>query len=293
MLRQKELHIIIVLLLLIYAFPVAATPVNPSVDELRKSVTALEHARNRSVHDLDRKKQNSALELKEQQEYEKFIMYLTARIGQYCHQLVTQHGETAATGLPCPAEGQALFDGQAYTVPTSQEKIAELEKLLGESLGQFDEELLKEEEQIATRRTKNRETGHGYGSGGGGGADRGKSGMEEAAMGDYGSRGVPGSEDGTGQGPGTEGAESSQTGKETGGSASGMGESAVSGKGQGQGAGSDQAGAEASQPGTREFETGNDDIVARQLREAAERETDPELKKKLWEEYRKYKEGAR
>lgn len=33
----------------------------------------------------------------------------------------------------------------------------------------------------------------------------------------------------------------------------------------------------------------NDDIVARQLREAAMAEQDPELKEKLWEEYRKYK----
>ena len=32
-----------------------------------------------------------------------------------------------------------------------------------------------------------------------------------------------------------------------------------------------------------------DDIVALQLREAAERETDPELKAKLWEEYDRYK----
>jgi hypothetical protein len=41
-----------------------------------------------------------------------------------------------------------------------------------------------------------------------------------------------------------------------------------------------------------ELDTGNDDVVARQLREAAEKETDPELKKKLWEEYRKYKAGV-
>jgi hypothetical protein len=32
-----------------------------------------------------------------------------------------------------------------------------------------------------------------------------------------------------------------------------------------------------------------DDIVARQIREAAESETDPALREKLWEEYRKYK----
>jgi hypothetical protein len=34
-----------------------------------------------------------------------------------------------------------------------------------------------------------------------------------------------------------------------------------------------------------------DDIVARQLREAAMAEQDPELKEKLWEEYKKYKKG--
>ncbi len=36
----------------------------------------------------------------------------------------------------------------------------------------------------------------------------------------------------------------------------------------------------------------DDDIVARQLREAALAEDDPELREKLWDEYRKYKEGV-
>ncbi len=35
----------------------------------------------------------------------------------------------------------------------------------------------------------------------------------------------------------------------------------------------------------------DDDIIARQLREAAMQESDPELKEKLWEEYRRYKKG--
>jgi len=35
----------------------------------------------------------------------------------------------------------------------------------------------------------------------------------------------------------------------------------------------------------------DDDVVARQIREAAMAETDPELREKLWEEYRKYKKG--
>lgn len=33
----------------------------------------------------------------------------------------------------------------------------------------------------------------------------------------------------------------------------------------------------------------DDDVVARQIREAAEKETDPQLREALWEEYRKYK----
>lgn len=36
----------------------------------------------------------------------------------------------------------------------------------------------------------------------------------------------------------------------------------------------------------------DDDIVARQIREAAEKETDPELKEKLWKEYEEYKKGS-
>ena len=36
----------------------------------------------------------------------------------------------------------------------------------------------------------------------------------------------------------------------------------------------------------------DDDIIARQLREAAMKEQDPELRAKLWDEYRKYKRGA-
>ena len=40
-------------------------------------------------------------------------------------------------------------------------------------------------------------------------------------------------------------------------------------------------------------DTGNDDIIARQLREAAMKEQDPELREKLWDEYRKYKRDLR
>ena len=35
----------------------------------------------------------------------------------------------------------------------------------------------------------------------------------------------------------------------------------------------------------------DEDVLARQLREAAMNETDPELREKLWDEYRRYIEG--
>jgi len=36
----------------------------------------------------------------------------------------------------------------------------------------------------------------------------------------------------------------------------------------------------------------DDDIVARQLREAAMAEKDPELRERLWDEYRRYKSSS-
>ncbi len=52
------------------------------------------------------------------------------------------------------------------------------------------------------------------------------------------------------------------------------------------------ASGEAGSPGENDnINTQDDDIVARQLREAAEKETDPELKEKLWKEYRDYKKS--
>src|SRR2546430_9591996 len=45
--------------------------------------------------------------------------------------------------------------------------------------------------------------------------------------------------------------------------------------------------------GAREIPDGSDDdVVARRLRQAAQQETDPELKEKLWQEYIDYKKNA-
>jgi hypothetical protein len=52
------------------------------------------------------------------------------------------------------------------------------------------------------------------------------------------------------------------------------------------------AGGTASGDRRRAYSEKDDDIVARQLREAAEKETDPELREKLWKEYEDYKRNT-
>jgi hypothetical protein len=55
-------------------------------------------------------------------------------------------------------------------------------------------------------------------------------------------------------------------------------------------AGGSGPGASGSEPVPPDVGDGaDDDIVARQLREAATNEKDPELREKLWDEYRRYK----
>jgi hypothetical protein len=61
------------------------------------------------------------------------------------------------------------------------------------------------------------------------------------------------------------------------------------------GAGGASGNADASGNGaaSREIPNGNDDdVIARRLRKAAEQETDPELKDKLWKEYVEYKKNT-
>jgi hypothetical protein len=53
------------------------------------------------------------------------------------------------------------------------------------------------------------------------------------------------------------------------------------------------AGGTRSDDRSKTYNEEDDDIVARQLREAAENETDPELKEKLWKEYEEYKRNTR
>jgi hypothetical protein len=139
---------------------------------------------------------------------------------------------------------------------TPAEQVAILDGRLEKGTGEFDTMIL--EEQIEQREIARERSKEGQiesvvsGSGGGGGAGDGS-----ADAGEYGGGG----------------------GYSTGGGMGGVG---------GGGGGMPQDAAK--YPPPNDIPNGNDDdVVARQLREAAMREPDPAVREKLWEEYRKYK----
>jgi hypothetical protein len=131
------------------------------------------------------------------------------------------------------------------------------------------------------------DTGGAGGASGAGGEDAGQgdgsdpSGENAGA----GQGGEPGEGDGApgGDGRGEPGSGDGATGGQEGSGAGGGQEGDPSGGGADEASGGD-GGSDLDRP-----PAADDDIVARQLREAAEKETDPELKKRLWEEYDRYK----
>ncbi len=141
---------------------------------------------------------------------------------------------------------------------TDDEKIGGLNKTLDAKLAEFDRLMREAEAQAAAERTRQQERGgstagapDGYG---------GRSSMDER---ERGAGGAAQTTSGAGHTPD------------------------LSGSGHTSGA-PRPPGA----PNTVAMPDGHDDdIVARQLREAAMRETDPVLREKLWAEYRKYKGG--
>ncbi|NOQ47029.1 MAG: hypothetical protein GQ559_10230 [Desulfobulbaceae bacterium] len=234
------------------------------IHRLRQSVEALNRVRKQAGLELVEASASGRFSPQEQHDYQTFIAYLGGRVDEYCRTLYTSGGPEAIAGLICPGGGAGFPSQAAPAAKTTDEQIAALEASLTGSLGDFDEMLLKEQERIAARQPRQRESG-GYGG-----------------EGDFSGQG------GEGSGSTGEGGRDRQAGE----AAARKSIPAEGEKGSGDGAkgGGGQSSA-STRPSGHDTLAIDDDIVARQLREAAEKETDPELKEKLWEEYRKYKAG--
>ena len=140
-----------------------------------------------------------------------------------------------------------------------QERADELGKELDKSMGDFDEALGEEQREISstTRNTEGFDTGSGGNRGG-------SISLGEQAAGAMG-------------------------GASSGGGGGGGGGDSAGGVGAREGAGSLDPQEVAERTPDDIEAIIDDDIVAKQLREAALSEEDPELRERLWEEYRKYK----
>jgi hypothetical protein len=169
--------------------------------------------------------------------------------------------------------GAPAAPGEPLPPPASSEEPADrlktLDREFNESLSAFDEMLLKELRLIQAASAKRMK------------------GLAEAAA-EAGRRAEEKEgEAGTAEKGG--GAEKSGAGTEQTQTSDGRGKSGDP-AGAGQAAGGWGSGGTGSPPGIY-TPSPDDDIVARQLREAAEKETDPELKAKLWKEYEEYKKS--
>ncbi len=183
------------------------------------------------------------------------------------HRVVTL---VAVVFVPLSVGGQESRPEEAEKklteVETTEEQRECLDRELDKSLSEFDALILKEQEILEQRR----ETSAAAGGGGGAGTAAASGGGEDG-----------GNETEAGEKPeGTGGSPEEPSGTEVA-SEDGPEETTESGSG-------DIANGRIP-PDVGDGE--DDDIVARQLREAAMKEEDPELREKLWDEYRAYKFG--
>jgi len=221
-------------------------------------------------------------------EYESYLLRLAAQVAAHRRELHSL--QAAQDALPSMRRRAAVssssgkpseLDISADVAETDE--LAGLDRALGTSLETFDEMLLREARRASERSAARRGgTPGGMGGLGGGGSGEGT-----------GQDGTGPGEDGTGPGEATTASGKGTRGKGSQGTEteSGTETTATVQHPRDPGIGKDSGRPRAPVPSDIP-DGSDDDIVARQIREAAENETDPALREKLWDEYRRYKKGA-
>lgn len=231
------------------------------LERLRMNHTAMVSAE----QDFHERRQRGSLNGSEAADYAAYVARLHRLVAEDCVALA-EAGLSAPPALGCPSQPLPVLAPASIDQAgeqTADEQVAVLDAELSAGLGEFDEMLLREQERVRAAAPM-------QDSAGGVGSGAGNDGTAEGAEGE-------GGESGAESGDGSDGSDGDEGGASRGGGA---------------GPGARQQGGKQAAPADIP-DGSDDDVVARQLREAAEKETDPELKKKLWEEYRKYKQGTR
>jgi hypothetical protein len=270
-----------------------AADVATELSAARQAVNAALAAEARAKSEYQRLRQKGTLSPAELDDYRTFLTRLDRMVRVNCQAVSRLKANTGDTSPEPNCERGAVTEQLPLSFPNEQtegERMATLERRLGSSLSEFDEMLLREMEQLARTQSGPPDAGTGSGSGTGEQPGSMDAGDGQSARGE-----APGDKTSTAKDGGTSTATDSSAKTKADKSSDRITTGAV--REAGQTAKADQAGArkDAKRTGAVDRDdvpdAGDDDVVARQLREAAENETDPELREKLWQEYKRYKSG--
>jgi hypothetical protein len=267
------------LVLLILGVAAIAAPSPPAIPpaELQKARDDLRHSqetRDRIASEVAALKASGKASPEVVTAYETYLARVQDMVVENQNLVARMETAYSAHQTPLPA-ATAPIPGAG-----SEDRLKALDRRFNESLAAFDEMLLRELRVLqaaSARRMK---------------------GLSEAAAEAGRQAGEKGREGAGERGSSAEGAAGSTPDAAKDEKAGAGGEQAkTSGSGKpGEGAGASQeaggwgSGGSGAPPSSYR-PSADDDIVARQLREVAERETDPELKAKLWKEYEEYKKS--
>lgn len=227
-----------------------------SYQSLKETIKALNITKKKSESKLFSLKQdNNPLLYKD---YSIFINYLKFRIKENCIKINDLYGESELTDLPCPFNIRQYKKLDTNKYLTDDENVQSLDDELMTALGDFDEMLLKENDNVAQFSKKIKSSGENQ-------VESKNNGSIESDEENSSSNDISKNTDST-KGANTKEKNESIIKKQ-----------------------SKNAKTGSKKYNQKKINAIDDDIVARQLKEAAENESDVELKEKLWQEYYKYK----
>lgn len=269
----------------------AASAAKSGLEKARDDLRISQATEKRIASELEQLKRSQNASAEEIRNYETYLERVQAMVAEnrktvakmeaaYAeHSSGKESSETSA-----PSELQQLSN-PAIPEENAPDQVAELDRQLNASLSEFDAALLKKMEAIETESSaKMRDLAqqaaeaakHLKEKGEASSTDQSKASEEESKPGEQNGKDKPAQQGGKDS---SETQKSPQTEQGKGDKTVAAGNSTAGG-----GPGPQDAGSRYSKE--------DDDIVARQLREAAEKETDPELKAKLWKEYETYKKNT-
>jgi hypothetical protein len=260
--------------LLASAAPLSPTTPPPELQKARDELRLSQETRDRIAAEVADLKASGKASPEVVAAYETYLARVQDMVVENQNLVARMESAFSVHQTPSPAATAPASGAQ------SEDRIKALDRQFNESLAAFDEMLLRELRTLqaaSARRMKGLAEAAAQA-----GRQAGEKGRE--AAGEMGASaggaqaGAPEPAKGEQAGAGSDQAKSSGGGK--------PGETAGASQEAG-GWGSGGTGA----PPSAYTSSADDDIVARQLREAAEKETDPELKAKLWKEYEDYKKS--